>query len=78
MAPNLVPFVEAQFNLAPALPSIENNEVASGIMREPSSPSTKVVDAATIGVDRQLPILPMTIDIGTLQNVLLDGGFGII
>jgi hypothetical protein len=47
-------------------------------MREPSSPSTKVVDAATIGVDRQLPILPMTIDIGTLQNVLLDGGFGII
>jgi hypothetical protein len=72
MAPNLVSFV--QFNPALAMPSTKKERVAGGSLREPSSPSTEAVDAAAIDVGRQLPILLVTIDIGTLQNVLLGGG----
>jgi hypothetical protein len=70
MAPNL----QAHFNLTPDLPSIVQDKLASGSVIEPSSPSTKAIDATTINVDKQLPILPVTSGNGTLQNVLLDGG----
>jgi hypothetical protein len=52
--------------------------VASSNSREPSSSPVEAVDAIAIDVDKQLPILPATIGTGTLQNVLLDGGFGVI
>jgi hypothetical protein len=77
MVPNLVPFVHDQFNQVPATTSAEQGPVASGRSGKPSSSSTDTIDVAAIDVDRQLPILPMTIGIGTLQNVLLDGGSGV-
>jgi hypothetical protein len=52
MARNMVCFVQAQFNLIPALSLAKNNQVASGSLKEPSSPSIEAVDAAAIDVDR--------------------------
>ena len=52
--------------------------MASGNSREPSSSQVEVVDTIAIDVDKQLPILLVTIGTGTLQNVLFDGGFGVI
>jgi hypothetical protein len=51
MAPNLVPFVQAQFNQVPASGSVDWDPVARGSSREPSSSSAEAVDAIAIDVD---------------------------
>jgi hypothetical protein len=64
MAPNLISFVQAQFNQVSATTSAAQGPVASGSSKETSSSSAEAVDAAAIDVDRQLPILPVTIGNG--------------
>jgi hypothetical protein len=61
-----VHLAKAQFNQVPATTSAEQGLVANGRSGEPSSSSADAVDAAAIDVDQQLPILPVTIGIGTL------------
>ena len=76
MAPNLVPFVQAQFNQVPILASANQGPMVNGNSGEPSSFSAEVVYAVAIDVNRQLPILPMTIGTGTFnfwfQDLLIN------